>query len=405
MSTLGAWHRACSTAPGSGGPGVPVPWPGGRPSIGELLVTGDHEPFPSPRLPPRSSSPSGSGPHRCPHRRHPDRRTRHRRRRGQGDEHRDPRHHAPCPDRGRCRSASHRRWSGDPPVDRRVGRHGRGLARRRGRDGPRRRPRRPRPRGRARRRPRGHVRPRRLLDPLDGRRGLERMGTRRPHGGRPRPANVHATHQPTGLGRWRQRDPARPPCRCPRSPAPPGAGDHQLGLIDRLHTRRRGGHRRARGEAPVRVGSAYGRLTGSHRTIGRAVRHRAPHRQHQPQQLQLRRGAADPARHPVVPHGRPGLERHRLQLRRRPLRANLGRARWRHRASRDRSARRRVQHRQRRHRPARALRLGHADVRRAARPSLSSPAGSSPSRTSTRVRPSATRRADHRPSPRAPGSD
>ena len=140
--------------------------------------------------------------------------------------------------------------------------------------------------------------------------------------------------------------------------APPRTRDQHLDHADRFHARRRGSNGRARHPAPLRVGRPHRRRAGPHRFLGGAVRRGAPHRQHRAQQLQRRRGPPDPARHPVVPHGRERLERHRLQLRRRPVRAHLGGTRWRRRASRHRGPCRRIQRRQRRHRPARPLRPG-----------------------------------------------
>ena len=69
----------------------------------------------------------------------------------------------------------------------------------------------------------------------------------------------------------------------------------------------------------------------------------SPHGEHQ--QLLRRSGAISAPRNPGVPHGRSGLVRHRLQLRGRQVRRNLGSARWWLRPTGDRRTRIRVQHR------------------------------------------------------------
>ena len=106
-----------------------------------------------------------------------------------------------------------------------------------------------------------------------------------------------------------------------------------------------------------------------------AARHRPSHRR--TERLLARPGGRDHAGHRGVPREVERLERHRLQLPRRPLRHRVRRALRRERAECRRSARARVQHRIRRRRsdrnvfgrggPARSSRLSHAPPRLASR--------------------------------------
>ena len=89
------------------------------------------------------------------------------------------------------------------------------------------------------------------------------------------------------------------------------------------------------------------------------ARGRAPHGRHEP--LHAGPGGGDRARHRGLPREGKRLERHRLQLPRRPLRHRLRGPRRRDRPERDRRARARVQHRHRRRGADRQL---HARRRR-----------------------------------------
>ncbi len=95
------------------------------------------------------------------------------------------------------------------------------------------------------------------------------------------------------------------------------------------------------------------------------VRDRAPHGGQQ--RLHARRGRRDRARDPALPRPVERLERHRLQLSRRPLRDDLRGSLRGRRPERGRRARARVQHRLRGHRSARHVRQHEAFGRRAGR--------------------------------------
>ena len=144
----------------------------------------------------------------------------------------------------------------------------------------------------------------------------------------------------------------------------------------RARHRRRPAARRHRGRRQPRRAGLRGRRRPDHRHplgVGRrrvaaqrgAVLRpgqdgvRAPHRERQP--LLARRRSRARARHLRLPHQDPALERHRLQLPRRPLRHHLRGALRRRRPRRRRRARVRLQHRQHRH-----LRHGHLHRRGAA---------------------------------------
>ena len=116
-----------------------------------------------------------------------------------------------------------------------------------------------------------------------------------------------------------------------------------------------GGHLRAADRHARRVGR--GRVAAFRVTLLRPRQDglRPPHRQRQ--RLHARRRPRAHARRLRLPHQEPGLERHRLQLPRRPLRDHLRGTVRRHGPRRHRRAGVRLQHRQHRH-------LGDGDVHR-----------------------------------------
>ena len=137
-----------------------------------------------------------------------------------------------------------------------------------------------------------------------------------------------------------------------RATTPPAAGE-------------RGRRRRRRAEHPhpCELGSPATHHDTEHHRRPQG-RDRPPHRVGQ--LVHGRPGAPDAAVGAGVPPGRPGLHRHRLQLRRRPLRAHLGGARRRHHQRRARGAQPGLQHGHGGRRRPRRLphRRGHAlDVR------------------------------------------
>ena len=115
-----------------------------------------------------------------------------------------------------------------------------------------------------------------------------------------------------------------------------------------------------------------------------AARDRPPHGGHE--RLQRSPGAGDRAGDPALPREGERLERHRLQLSRRPLRPGLRRPLRRHRPQRRRRARRGLQHRLRRGRRARRVQLAARRPRRHATRSRGCSPGGSTSRTSIRSR-------------------
>ena len=106
-----------------------------------------------------------------------------------------------------------------------------------------------------------------------------------------------------------------------------------------------------------------------------------------------RAGGGDRARDRGLPRAGKRLERHRLQLSRRPLRHGLRGPRRRHRPERDRRARAGLQLRHGRRRADRQLLATHAAAGAAGRARRACSPGASTSRTSTRSRRSSTPRA------------
>ena len=110
------------------------------------------------------------------------------------------------------------------------------------------------------------------------------------------------------------------------------------------------------------------------------------------QLVQPRRRPGAPARDPGVPHGRAGLERHRLQLRRRPLRSHLGSpGRGRRQPDRRRPLAG-LQHVDHRGHGARRLHDRHAPAGVGRRGGRTSSAGSSPATARTCAAPRSSRR-------------
>ena len=112
-------------------------------------------------------------------------------------------------------------------------------------------------------------------------------------------------------------------------------GRARAGRRARRRGRRRGAARRAAADRPARAVGRRRRHPA--RTSGvrdRRGRVRPSHRE--PEHLRPRRFGRDRPRDSQVPPGHQGLERHRLQLRRRPLRPDLRGACGRHRPARDR---------------------------------------------------------------------
>ncbi len=123
-----------------------------------------------------------------------------------------------------------------------------------------------------------------------------------------------------------------------------GAGVHRLEpgdprAVANARRRRRAADRHACGLARRRIDPAWEAVV----CVVRPLRRRPPHRR--PQRLHARRGSGDRAWNPTLPRAGERLERHRLQLPRRPLRDGLRRPLRRDRAQRRRRARARVQHR------------------------------------------------------------
>ena len=159
------------------------------------------------------------------------------------------------------------------------------------------------------------------LDPLV-RGGLRRgRGTGSRRGGsaarRPQPAGVAG-----GCHRLRDRRPAS----VTTVRGAPGRGRDAPRRSVTIQSSAAGARERAGDHRPGRLGSAATtRAPGVDRRPEAGHRPPLGERQH----LLRRPGACRPAVDPGVPPGRPGVERHRLQLRRRPLRAHLGGAgRW-----------------------------------------------------------------------------
>ena len=127
-----------------------------------------------------------------------------------------------------------------------------------------------------------------------------------------------------------------------------------------------------------------------------AARGRPPHRRHE--LLHARAGGGDRARDRGLPRAGKRLERHRLQLPRRPLRDGLRGPRRRGRPERDRRARAGIQLRHGRRRADRQLHRGRRRRPRSRTRSSGCSPGASTSRTSTRSRRSSTPRAATRSS-------
>ena len=188
--------------------------------------------------------------------------------------------------------------------------------------------------------------------------------TRRPHR---RASRRHRPHRRRQRRRARHR----------RRPALRGHGGRRRAHGHRLRGGHHPGHRH-----PCGVGRR--RVPALRRTLLRTGqdRVRAPHGERQ--RLLAGGRARDSARHLRLPHEDAALERHRLQLPRRPLRHHLRRTLRRRRARRHRRAGGRLQHRQHRHlRPRHVHRRGSAGQRRSP-PSSDCWPGSSASTASTR---------------------
>ena len=197
-------------------------------------------------------------------------------------------------------------------------------------------------------RPRGRPLARERLGALQrslGRRPVGPVARRGRGGGRPARRGGPRGRRDEGLagrqphvGRPLERDPL--PHRGPRHGSPRGVRP-QPGAEDPAPRSRRG--RLAADRAAQRLGG--GRVDPPGRALVRAghqVRERAPHGRHE--RLLALAGGGDHAGDPDLPRRVERLERHRLQLPRRPLRHGLRGALRRHRPERCRSARPGLQH-------------------------------------------------------------
>ena len=171
----------------------------------------------------------------------------------------------------------------------------------------------------------------------------------------------------------------------------------------------RAGARRRGGERPAIVSR---QAWGADEKIVRATplyapdapaRGRAPHGGHE--LLHARAGGGDRARDRGLPRAGERLERHRLQLPRRPFRHGLRGPRRRHRPQRDRRARAGLQHRHGRRRADRQLLVATSAARHSGTRSSGCSRGGSTSRTSIRSRPSCYTSGRQREVPRREARD